>query len=115
VNLLYVGLILAAPAPVYKEIPPGFYSGEYRMHWGSYVDVAKFHKDGRYEYIFAKRPYEGRYVWHEKDKVLELWEREVNGSDSDFKHFIFHMDKEFKVCKTEGGITLRFELLKRYK
>lgn len=108
-------MALAAPAPVHKEIPPGFYPGEYNMTWGSYTDIAILHKDGRYEYTFAKRKYEGRYVWHEKDKVFELWERQVNGVDPEFKHFIFHMDKEFKVCKTEGGVTLKLEIKKRYK
>jgi hypothetical protein len=112
-NSLIVLMVLTAPVPVHKELPPGFYPGEYRMQWGPCADVAKFHKDGRYEYIFASRSFEGRYVWHEKDKVIELWEREVNKDN--YEYYLFYMDKDFKKGVTDRRTELKFELLKRYR
>jgi len=74
--LCLAGLILAAPAPKAKPLPPPLSAadiqGDWEMQWQASWHPCGFAKDGFYWCMFAGHPWQG--TWSFKDGVLTVEE-----------------------------------------
>ena len=115
---LFIGLSLAglswtAPAPFAKPVKSlEVISGEYQIHWGSFVYPARLWADGGYSASFHNDLWEGSWTYNPVTRDLKIKERRVGANDIPWSCWSVVLDGQLKgkVCNSHGANNMMFSM-----